>query len=636
MVRRSILQEFCCVASCARVDAMRIAHVTRQFTPAVGGLESVVHNLAKTQRKAGHHVRVVTLNRAFSDPTTVLPERDKIDGVEVVRVPFRGSRRYPIAPGVLRHIKGADVVHVHAIDFFFDFLALTSFVHRRPLVVTPHGGFFHTRFAARLKVIYFHTITRALITAYRAVINVSRHDHELFKTIRARGAVWWPNGVDVGKLLHSGSPVARKCIVAINRFSANKRLDRLLRFLAALRRRDPAWRLIIAGFEADLSEADLRRVAHDSGVNDAVEVVIRPSDQQLRDVLSRCSVFASASEYEAFGIAAIEGLSAGLLPLLSDIGSYQDLVERTKIGMTVDFDRPDHAVDAFLAQWTAWSQDYGRAVERAVAAAAPFDWRFVSGSFDEVYERVTGHTIQRILGVDIHVMRRSEAVDTLDRLSDGSAPIGVGFANAHTLNIASTDEAAREELSRLFILNDGMGVALASRILYRWQFPENLNGTDFVPAYLAATRRSFKIFLLGAAPGVAERAARALVPSESRHRVVGVHHGYFAPELDYAIVEQIKRSGADLLLVALGNPTQEIWIATHLRSTGCCLAFGVGGLFDFAANDVARAPLWMREQGIEWLYRFLQEPSRMWRRYLVGNWLFLGRVARQWWAGYRI
>jgi alpha-1,3-mannosyltransferase len=214
--------------------------------------------------------------------------------------------------------------------------------------------------------------------------------------------------------------------------------------------------------------------------------------------------------------------------------------------------------------------------------------------------------------------------------------VGVGFANAHALNIASSDQVAREELSKLLIFNDGIGVALASRILYRWHFPENLNGTDFVPAYLDATRRSFKIFLLGARPGVAEKAARTLVPPDSRHRVVGVRNGYFTPDMDAAIAKDIRRTGADLLLVALGNPAQEIWISKNLKATGCSLAFAVGGLFDFAAENVPRAPLWMQVQGIEWLYRLMQEPGRLWRRYLIGNWLFLGRVARQWWEGYRI
>ena len=527
-------------------------------------------------------------------------------------------------------------MHVHAIDFFFDFLALTSAIHRRPLLVTPHGGFFHTRFAARLKTLYFHTVTRTLITAYRAVINVSHHDQELFRRIRARGMVWWNNGIDVEKFLRAGSPNPIKRLIAVNRFSSNKRLDRLISFLAALRRRDSSWELVIAGDTSDLSAANLCRLADENGVGDAVDVIVRPSDQQLRLAMSRCSVFASASEYEAFGIAAIEGLSAGLLPLLSDIPSFRDLVRNSKVGIVVDFDRPDHAVEMFLAHWADWSQRYGECVQQASAASAPYDWKFVASSFDPVYERVSGHSVQRILGVDIHVMRRTEAIETLDRLSDGPEPIGVGFANAHALNVASSNGAVREDFSRLLILNDGVGVTFASRLLYRWPFPDNLNGTDFVPAYLNATRQAFKIFLLGSKPGVAEKAARALAPPGGRHAVVGLHHGYFGPHRDADIAEQIKRSGADLLLVAFGNPGQEAWISKNLEATGCRLAFAVGALFDFAAENVTRAPTWMRAYGLEWLYRLMQEPGRLWRRYLIGNWIFLGRVARQWWEGYRI
>jgi alpha-1,3-mannosyltransferase len=617
-------------------EPMRITHVTRQFTPAVGGLENVVHNLAKAQIEAGQRVKVITLNRDFAKPNVVLPGHEDVDGIEVVRVPYRGSHRYPIAPTVLRHIKGADVVHVHAIDFFFDFLALTAPWHRQPLVVTPHGAFFHTRFAARLKVIYFHTVTRALLRAYRAVINVSRHDHELFQRVRSRGTVWWNNGVNVEKFRAAGAQLPRKRIIAVSRFASNKRLDRLVAFVAALRQRDPAWELVIAGSEAELSGAELHKLAQQAGVGHAVELIVRPNDDQIREAMARCSVFASASEYEAFGIAAIEGLSAGLLPLLSDIGSFSEIVERTKVGVIANFDHPEKAAEAFLAAWTAWNRDYQKSFQGAVDAARPFDWKFAVDRFDAVYERAAGHSIQRILGIDIRVMRRAEAVATLDRLYDGAEAIGVGFANAHTINTASCNDIARAEFRKLLVLNDGVGVALASRMLYRRHFPDNLNGTDFVPGYLAATRRAFKIYMLGAKPGVAERAARALVPPGSRHRVVGVHHGYFPDTMDAIIATRIKQSGADLLLVAFGNPTQEIWISRNLPATGCRLAFAVGALFDFAAEDFNRAPAWMQARGLEWLFRLAQEPGRLWRRYLVGNWIFLGRVARQWWEGYRI
>jgi alpha-1,3-mannosyltransferase len=151
-------------------------------------------------------------------------------------------------------------------------------------------------------------------------------------------------------------PVPSKTIIALNRFSTNKRLDRLIAFLAALRRRDPEWKLAIAGSESELSAADLRALAERHGVSQAVEVIVGPSDEQIRQAMSRCSVLGSASEYEAFGIAAIEGLSAGLLPLLSDIPSFRDLVRRTGVGAIVDFDHPDRAVEAFLAEWAQWSR----------------------------------------------------------------------------------------------------------------------------------------------------------------------------------------------------------------------------------------------------------------------------------------
>ena len=128
---------------------MLIVHVVRQFHPGVGGLETVVRELASAQVKAGHRVRVVTLDRLFNVAAKQkLTARERLDGIDIVRVPYFGSSRYPLAFSALRHIKDADLVHVHAIDFFFDYLAWTKPLHGRKLVVSTHGGFFHTKFAA--------------------------------------------------------------------------------------------------------------------------------------------------------------------------------------------------------------------------------------------------------------------------------------------------------------------------------------------------------------------------------------------------------------------------------------------------------------------------------------------------------
>jgi N-acetylglucosaminyldiphosphoundecaprenol N-acetyl-beta-D-mannosaminyltransferase len=112
-------------------------------------------------------------------------------------------------------------------------------------------------------------------------------------------------------------------------------------------------------------------------------------------------------------------------------------------------------------------------------------------------------------------------------------------------------------------------------------------------------------------------------------QIAGYHHGYFDPNDENRVIESIRDSGAHLLLVAFGAPRQDVWINRRLGETGTRVAIGVGGLFDFYSGRLPRAPLWMREIGFEWLYRMLQEPGRLWKRYLIGNCVFLFRVLKE-------
>jgi len=112
-------------------------------------------------------------------------------------------------------------------------------------------------------------------------------------------------------------------------------------------------------------------------------------------------------------------------------------------------------------------------------------------------------------------------------------------------------------------------------------------------------------------------------------RIAGARDGYFTTEEEPAVVAEINDSGAAILLVAFGVPRQELWIASRRNELKTPVCLGVGGLFDFYSGRIARAPVWMREIGLEWVWRMLQEPKRMWRRYIIGNPLFLSRVWRQ-------
>ena len=210
-------------------------------------------------------------------------------------------------------------------------------MHRKNLVISTHGGFFHTSYAAFLKRMYFLTITRFSLARYDVAVAVSLADQELFRKIRKRGLVCIENGVNVSKFANTSSAEPAKVILALGRLSSNKRLDRLLAFIGAICRRDPQWKLIIAGRPWNVGVEDLVTLAETHKIRDAVEIVVGPDDDNVRHLMGRCSVFASASEYEGFGVAAVEALSAGLFPLLSDIPAFRRLVSRVGVGMIVDY-----------------------------------------------------------------------------------------------------------------------------------------------------------------------------------------------------------------------------------------------------------------------------------------------------------
>ena len=200
------------------------------------------------------------------------------------------------------------------------------------------------------------------------------------------------------------------------------------------------------------------------------------------------------------------------------------------------------------------------------------------------------------------------------------------YVNAHSLNLAYRDALYQDALARAdLVLNDGIGLTLAARMRGH-RFPENLNGSDFTLRLLAlSAERGWRVFLYGGQPGVAASAGERLATLIDGLEIVGVSDG-FRDEHPDEIASEIRRSGADVVIVALGQPQQELWLDRHLAATGCHLGVGVGAFLDFAAGRVTRAPLWMNRLGVEWLFRLAQEPGRMWRRYIVGNPVFLWRA----------
>jgi N-acetylglucosaminyldiphosphoundecaprenol N-acetyl-beta-D-mannosaminyltransferase len=231
------------------------------------------------------------------------------------------------------------------------------------------------------------------------------------------------------------------------------------------------------------------------------------------------------------------------------------------------------------------------------------------------------------LGIRLDEMMPQEAIGTICTQLEAGYRQRVFFVNAHCVNTAFQDAAYLRALKQSeWVLADGSGVLWGAKLL-GLPIRHNLNGTDLVPQLCAeAAQRRLTVFLLGGLPGVAEQAAARLEVLAPTVRIVGIRHGFFEPAEEPALLDQINAARPDLLLVALGVPRQECWIAEHWEALDVGAALAVGALFDFLARRFKRAPRWMRRLGLEWVFRFLQEPRRLAKRYVLGNGVFLGRV----------
>lgn len=229
--------------------------------------------------------------------------------------------------------------------------------------------------------------------------------------------------------------------------------------------------------------------------------------------------------------------------------------------------------------------------------------------------------------VEIPYLRRDEAIATVERALNGGGQIRVAFCNANTMLQALTRPSFAQVLRSFLVLNDGVGMNLCSRLFTGRPFEDNLNGTDFVPDVLRDSGMDLRVYLLGGAPGTAEAAGVRLAAEHPRHAIVGTRHGFFDDREIDAVLADIARAAPDLLLVGMGNPRQEEFVAAVADRLAVPVMMAVGAFLDFTAGNVARAPKPIRALRAEWLFRLAQEPRRLGRRYTVEVAAFLFTIA---------
>ena len=235
-----------------------------------------------------------------------------------------------------------------------------------------------------------------------------------------------------------------------------------------------------------------------------------------------------------------------------------------------------------------------------------------------------------LFGLPFDPLTLEEAVQRCRSAVAARERLLVGVANAAKVVAVRSDTVLRDALLDCdLLLADGQSVVWASRVLGH-PLPERVAGIDLFESLLAvAAREGRSVYLLGARADVLQRLVDVITERHPTLRIAGSRDGYFSPEESDAVAAGIRDSGADMLFLGISSPIKEIFLARHCDDLGVSVLHGVGGSFDVLAGVTRRAPVAWQRVGLEWAYRLLQEPRRLWRRYLRTNSAFVVLVARE-------
>lgn len=235
---------------------------------------------------------------------------------------------------------------------------------------------------------------------------------------------------------------------------------------------------------------------------------------------------------------------------------------------------------------------------------------------------------QAYYNLTIDILSEKQALERIEGFYRSNGTSTVFFVNSHCFNISQQDKEYKTALMNSeLVLNDGIGIKLGAKLI-GLDLIENLNGTDLIPKIVQqACKLKKNIYLLGGKEGIAYEASKKLKLRFPDISISGTRSGYFSLEDAPGIIKEL--DGADLLILGMGVPKQEVWAFTNknkLKDVKIIIAGGA--ILDFISGNVNRAPEWIRELNLEWFYRLLLEPGRLWRRYLIGNIKFFLHLLR--------
>jgi len=237
-----------------------------------------------------------------------------------------------------------------------------------------------------------------------------------------------------------------------------------------------------------------------------------------------------------------------------------------------------------------------------------------------------------LLGVRVDCLERTLLTRSLLEFYREGKRGWISYLNVHAINLAQKNEKLCAYLNKsLLTYCDGQGLRLGASMLGK-NIPMRIVMSDWIyDVSLLCESNNLRLYLLGSTDSVRRKTVVALQALFPQLQIVGSHHGYFAHAKSDDVVRDINASRPDVLIVGMGMPLQEEWIENHFANLNVNIILNAGSCFDFVSGEKRRCPQWMGTIGLEWMHRLFQEPRRLWRRYLLGNPLFLWRVLRIGW-----
>lgn len=533
-----------------------------------------------------------------------------------------------------------DIVHIHLSDggsaVRKAFVAKIALMFRKPVIMHAHGAEFdkkYSKFSPRMQ-----QILSGIFRQCDSFIVLSKTWKDYYAEnlgLDEKRITILPNPTELPFVVPNRNNTSKVKFGFFGRVGARKGTFDLIEAYASLPEHlKQKSELIIAG-DGELEDAkNLVDILH---LQENV-TFLGWIDAKTRDtLLATIDVFVLPSYNEGLPMALLEAMGWGLPVIVTPVGGIPELVISGQNGLMVlpgDVEMLSKTIQQ-LIEYENYRLSLGQAARLSVA---PFDVSNYSNSLSRIYTALLkpNSTMKvNICGIEIDKYDFNQVVEriTIHALSKG-APGYVVTPNAQHILTLQKDAFFREIYNKAFlVVPDGVSLLWSAKYL-KTPLNGRVNGTDLFEKLCAvAQQRGLKVFLLGGRPGAADQASQTLQQRHPGLDIVGTYcppYGFESqPEELERINQQIKAAAPDILFVGLGAPKQEYWIYNNYQKIGVPISVGIGVSFELVANMVQRAPRWMQKWGLEWLFRLIVEPGRLWKRYIVGNPQFIWLILMQ-------